>query len=213
MWESLATTRRQDSVLHGAAKIAQHLRRGLSRCPLWLLGQRLSGPLRRAGRRACDAEPGPLPVPQPRERSMDALMADLEAIPHKLQPLARAELRKGPRRHGPFVLAQHRETANLGYAYPAQFRTTCFEGADGVRIAATVALHECPSARAWSSSTASSSSRRFDYVREIAVTAYYDWGFNVAAIDLRSFGLTDLISQAPRPAGWKEGEDIVAAGR
>ena len=35
------------------------------------------------------------------------------------------------------------------------------------------------------------SSRRFDYVREIAVRAFFEWGFNVAAIDLRSFGLTE----------------------
>jgi predicted alpha/beta-fold hydrolase len=53
----------------------------------------------------------------------------------------------------------------------------------------------------------------FDYVREIAVRAYYDWGFNVAAVDLRSFGLTDMMSDAPSTGGWKEGEDIVAAGR
>jgi predicted alpha/beta-fold hydrolase len=57
------------------------------------------------------------------------------------------------------------------------------------------------------------SSRRFDYVRQIAVRAYFEWGFNVLALDLRAFGLTNLTSQAPTSAGWKEGEDIVAAGR
>ena len=57
------------------------------------------------------------------------------------------------------------------------------------------------------------SNRLFDYVREIAVRAYFDWGFNVAAIDLRSFGVTELLSHAPSTAGWKEGEDIVCAGR
>jgi predicted alpha/beta-fold hydrolase len=57
------------------------------------------------------------------------------------------------------------------------------------------------------------SSRRFDYVREIAVRAYFEWGFNVLALDLRSFGLTNLTSQAPTTIGWKEGEDVIAAGR
>ncbi len=57
------------------------------------------------------------------------------------------------------------------------------------------------------------SSRRFDYVRQIAVHAYYEWGFNVLALDLRSFGLTNLTSQAPTTVGWKEGEDVFAAGR
>ena len=40
-----------------------------------------------------------------------------------------------------------------------------------------------------------------DYVRQIAVRAYYDWGFNVVALDLRSFGLTNLTSQAPTTVG------------
>jgi pimeloyl-ACP methyl ester carboxylesterase len=57
------------------------------------------------------------------------------------------------------------------------------------------------------------SSRRFDYVRQIAIRAYYEWGFNVLALDLRSFGLTNLTSAAPTTVGWKEGEDVAAAGR
>ena len=56
-------------------------------------------------------------------------------------------------------------------------------------------------------------SSRFDYVRQIAVRAYYEWGFNVAAIDLRSFGMTELTSTAPSTAGWKEGEDLLALAR
>ena len=35
-------------------------------------------------------------------------------------------------------------------------------------------------------------------------------GFNVAALDLRSFGMTELTSPAPSTAGWKEGLDILA---
>jgi pimeloyl-ACP methyl ester carboxylesterase len=50
-------------------------------------------------------------------------------------------------------------------------------------------------------------------VREIAVRAFFDWGFSVAAVDLRSFGLTNMTSQAPSSIGWKEGEDLIAAGR
>ena len=46
MWESLATTRRQDRVLHGSAKLLNVVV-GLIALPLWLLGQRLAGPLRR----------------------------------------------------------------------------------------------------------------------------------------------------------------------
>ena len=210
MWESLATTRRQDRVLHGFAKLA-NMAAGFFLMPLWLVGQRLSTPLRRAMVRL-HADPGPLPVPPPRERSMDALMADLEAVPRKLHPSRTAELRKGLADWAPFVLAQHRHSTTFGYAYPSQFRHVNFHGADGVPIAATLALHESerPGLVVVHGLF---STNMFDYVREIAVRAYYDWGFNVAAVDLRSFGLTDMMSDAPSTGGWKEGEDIVAAGR
>ena len=136
MWESLATTQRQDRVLHGAAKLLNVVV-GLIALPLWLIGQRLRDPLppparqaRRASRRRCRS-------PQPRERSMDALMADLEAIPNDLHHSEAAMVRKGLADISTFVLAQQREAANLGYAYPAQFSDHVFEGADGERIAAT----------------------------------------------------------------------------
>src|SRR4029078_12702174 len=54
---------------------------------------------------------------------------------------------------------------------------------------------------------------RFDYVRRIAVRAFYEWGFNVAVLDLRSFGLTEITSSAPSTAGWKEGLALIALGR
>jgi predicted alpha/beta-fold hydrolase len=55
--------------------------------------------------------------------------------------------------------------------------------------------------------------KRFDYVRQPAVEAFFDWGFNVAAVDLRSFGLTGLMNEAPSSGGWKEGEDLLAVAR
>ena len=100
----------------------------------------------------------------------------------------------------------------LGYRYPAQFDQHIFEGADGERIAANVAIQEAERPALIVVHGLFSSSR-FDYVRQIAVRAYYEWGFNVAALDLRSFGMTELTTHAPSTAGWKEGEDIVALGR
>ncbi len=211
MWESLGTTHRQDRALHGAAK-ALNVLVGFVAVPLWLLGQRLRDPFRRllAG---LDGDQAPLPVAQPRERSMDSLMSDLEAIPHGLHHSEAAMARKGLADLSTFVLANQREAANLGYAYPAQFDDHVFEGADGERIAATVGLHASSGRPGLIVAHGLFSSRRFDYVRQIAVRAYYEWGFNVLALDLRSFGLTNLTSPAPTTVGWKEGEDIVAAGR
>ena len=83
--------------LHGAAK-ALNLVVGLIALPLWLIGQRLGEPLRRAARRA-DREPRRAARAAPRERSMDALMADLEAIPDDLAPLRVGDAAQGPARH------------------------------------------------------------------------------------------------------------------
>jgi predicted alpha/beta-fold hydrolase len=210
MWESLATSRRQDRVLHGVAKLLNVVAGALI-FPVWLVGQWLAGPLRRLLRRF-DPGPDELTVPPPRERSMDALMRDLEAIPHHLHPSRTAELRKGLLDWAPFVLAQHRHTVGWGYSYPSQFRHDYFEGADGERIAAMVALHQ-EDRPGLIVVHGLFSNRLFDYVREIAVRAFFDWGFNVAAVDLRSFGVTDLLSHAPSTAGWKEGEDMVFAAR
>jgi predicted alpha/beta-fold hydrolase len=210
MWESLGTTYRQDRVLHGAAK-ALNVGAGFLAVPLWLLGQRLREPFRRL-LGSLDGEPPALPVAQARERSMDALMADLEEIPHGLRHSDAAMLRKGLADISTFVLANQREAANLGYAYPAQFSDHVFPGADDERIAATVGLQEAEGRPGLIVVHGLFSSRRFDYVRRIAVRAYFEWGFNVLALDLRSFGLTNMTSQAPTTVGWKEGEDIVAAG-
>ena len=211
MWESLGNSPRQDRVLHGAA-MALNVAVGIVAMPLWLLGQRLREPFRRLLSRL-DTDPAPLPVPGPRERSMDALMTDLQAIPHRLRHSEAAMLRKGLADISTFVLSQQREAANLGYAYPAQFSDHVFEGADGEHIAASVGLHEEGGRPGLIVVHGLFSSRRFDYVRQIAVRAFYEWGFNVLALDLRSFGLTNLTSQAPTTVGWKEGEDIVAAAR
>jgi predicted alpha/beta-fold hydrolase len=198
-------------VLHGAAKLA-NLLFGLIALPLWLLGQLLGGRLRdwlasfeRRGARV-------LPVPPERERSMEALMRDLEDLGGRLQPSPMAELRRGFADISNFVVAQHREGSVLGYRYPGQFQDHIFEGADGERIAATIGLQQAARPGLIVVHGLFTSSR-FDYVRQIAVRAFYEWGFNVAAIDLRSFGMTELTTPAPSTAGWKEGGDIVALAR
>ena len=211
MWEGLARTQRQDRALHGAAKLANVLL-GIVLLPLWLFGQLIGGRIRhllisleRRGRR-------PLPVPPERERNMDGLMRDLQAIPEHLRHSNFAELRKGFADISNFVVAQHREGAVIGYRYPGQFKDHIVKGADGERIAASIALQEAARPGLIVVHGLFTSSR-FDYVRQIAVRAYYEWGFNVAALDLRSFGMTELTSPAPSTGGWKEGLDILALGR
>lgn len=211
MWEGLARTRRQDRALHGGAKAANVIF-GLIALPVWILGQLIGGPIRDLLKRLERRSKRPLPVPPTRERSMDSMMEEMRALSHRLRPNPAAELRRGLADIAPFIVSQTREGAVLGYRYPAQFDQHIFEGADGERIAANIALQDS-SRPALIVVHGLFSSSRFDYVRQIAVRAYYEWGFNVAALDLRSFGMTELTTHAPSTAGWKEGEDIAALGR
>jgi predicted alpha/beta-fold hydrolase len=207
MWESLGTGPRQDRVLHGAAK-ALNVVAGLLMLPLWLLGQRIAGPLSRA-LSALDP-PARLPLPPPGNGDLNALLEELKALPQRLRPSRAATLRKGLADISMFILSQKRQTVSFGYAYPRNFEYHYFVGADEERIAATVAIHDEPRP-GLVVAHGLLSSRLFDYVRQIAVRAHYEWGFNVAAIDLRSFGLTEMLTRAPGTGGWKEGEDIICA--
>jgi uncharacterized protein len=211
MWEGLARTERQDRVLHGAAKLVNVLL-GLVLLPLWIIGQLLGGRVRSLLMSLERRSKRPLPVPPERERTMDALMRDLEAIPQHLRHSDFAELRVGLADISNFVVAQHREGAVIGYRYPGQFKDHIVPGADGERIAASIALQEAARPAVIVVHGLFTSSR-FDYVRSIAVRAFYEWGFNVAALDLRSFGMTELTSPAPSTGGWKEGQDLLALAR
>jgi predicted alpha/beta-fold hydrolase len=210
MWESLGSGPRQDRVLHGAAK-AFNLALGLVMIPAWLVGQRLVAPLRRLLARL-DRPRQDLPLPVPGDGDLDSLLNELRSIPSRLHPARWALMKKGLADLSMFFLAQKRQTLNLGYAYPSQFEYHYFEGADGERIAASLALQEEPRP-GLVIVHGLLSTRLFDYVRAIAVRAYYEWGFNVAAVDLRSFGLTEMMSYPPATGGWKEGEDIICAAR
>lgn len=210
MWESLGTTRKQDRVLHGAAKASSVLA-GVVMVPCWLVGQGLAGWVaERLGRASQDL--GALPRPEDRERSLDAIVEELQAMPHRLRPTWWATLRKNMVDLSLFMLTQKRQTVNFGYAYPRQFEHHTFAGGDDEQLAAIVARHDEPRP-GLVVVHGILSSRVFDYVREIGVRAYYDWGFNVAVIDLRSFGLSELLTPAPNTGGWKEGEDVLGAAR
>ena len=91
MWESLGTNRRQDRVLHGAAKFLNVIA-GLVMFPVWLVGQRIAGRLAALLGRA---KRPTLPVAPTRAPSLDSVLAELQRIPHNLHPSRSATLRKG----------------------------------------------------------------------------------------------------------------------
>jgi len=48
-------------------------------------------------------------------------------------------------------------------------------------------------------------------MQQLALKAYYDWGFHVLALDLRNFGDSSRFSEAPSSWGYRESDDIIAA--
>lgn len=225
MFESLGSTPKHDRILHNAARLLQ-VGGALVVLPFWLLGRRTEERLARLFRKlnlhllnlprhgaaVPDANDGTRRVTgvSPEPLSMDALLVELESIPRNPRRFGRhAMMLKGLPDLALFMLAQRKQTAGFGYAYPSQFRHEIVRGADDEPIAAVIATQPEPRP-GLIVVHGLFSSRLFDYVRQIAVRAYFEWGFNVAAIDLRSFGHTALASAAPSTVGWKEGQDIVA---
>ena len=211
MWESLGTTHRQDRVLHGAAK-ALNVAVGLVALPLWLFGQRLREPFRRLLARL-DGEPAPLPV-APAARALDG-RADgrPRGDPAPAAPLRRRRWRaRGSPTSRPSCSPTSARRPTSATPTRRSSRITCSRGPTASGSPPRSGSRRPRARPGLIVVHGLFSSRRFDYVRQIAVRAYYEWGFNVLALDLRSFGLTNLTSQAPTTVGWKEGEDIVAAG-
>jgi predicted alpha/beta-fold hydrolase len=105
------------------------------------------------------------------------------------------------------VVSTRPALAGAGFRYPDPFRRWIVPGADGVPIAATVAVR--PRAPAIVVVPGAMTTRGSAYVRRVAVRLWRA-GFTVAAIDLRGFGGTGMLSAAPSSLGFKEGEDVVA---
>ena len=213
MWESLARTARQDRVLHGAAKAAERRGRASSRCRCGCSASGSRDPFRRLLARL-DAEP--------RAAAGPAAARALDGRPDGAIWRRSRTTSTTPRRRGAQGARRHLELRPRPAARGGQPRLPLSGPVLGPRLRGRrrradrgqrSASRRAPGRPGLIVVHGLFSSRRFDYVRQIAVRAYYEWGFNVLALDLRSFGLTNLTSQAPTTAGWKEGEDIVAAGR
>lgn len=107
-----------------------------------------------------------------------------------------------------------RSTAGRLYVYPREFENVVIESFDGTPIQVVVGIHPDGKPRpAIVISHGFMGSKNDHYIIDTALTAYSEWGFNVLGIDLRNFGKSQCITHAPTTAGWKEGEDLLAAAK
>lgn len=100
------------------------------------------------------------------------------------------------------------------HRYPRHFHETVIPGAGGVPISAMVGLHH-PKLRRPGLVIVHGlmNSKRQDLVRIVTLRAFYEWGFNVCAIDMRGFGRSAELSSASTAAGGLEAEDVMAVVR
>lgn len=94
--------------------------------------------------------------------------------------------------------------------YPRHFHETLIPGAGGTPISAIMGLHHSKLRRPGMVIVHGLlNSKRQDLVRIVTMRAYYEWGFNVCAIDLRGFGRSAELASAPSGAGGIETEDVM----
>ena len=114
----------------------------------------------------------------------------------------------------PMMLECRKATCGKVYPYPEPFRSVVFSSEDGTPISGVVAIHDDGRPRpALLMVHGLFGSKRIWFSQQVILSAYYGWGYNVMAIDLRFFGESKLFSDAPGTGGWKEGQDIIAAAR
>jgi pimeloyl-ACP methyl ester carboxylesterase len=114
----------------------------------------------------------------------------------------------------PMLSECRKATAGKVYRYPADFKRIEISSEDGTPISAVVGIHKDGRPRpALIMVHGLFGSKNLWFSQQVVLAAYYGWGYNAMAIDLRFFGESKKYSDAPGTGGWKEGQDILAAAR
>ncbi len=114
----------------------------------------------------------------------------------------------------PMLLACRKGSAGLVYRYPPSFEKVVVESEDGTPLPAMVGLHRDGRPRpALIMVHGLFGTKNLWFSQQVALSAYYGWGYQALALDLRFFGESKKLSNAPGTGGWKEGQDILAAAR
>jgi len=103
-------------------------------------------------------------------------------------------------------------TAGLVYAYPGVFEPVMLESRDGTPLCGLLAMQPGDSKKpALIIAHGLFNSKNSFGILALARRAYFEWGFNVLALDLRDSGDSSRFSEAPLSWGCRESEDIAAA--
>jgi predicted alpha/beta-fold hydrolase len=154
---------------------------------------------------------GPRPgFDPPDERTLGDIMEGLERVP--FEPSYLGAIPAALNNNVLLALNAVRATSARMYQYPAGFENTVIESFDGTPISVVAGIHGDRPRPAIVMSHGFMGSKNDHYIIDSAITAY-GWGFNVLGIDLRNFGRSQSLAHSPTTAGWKEGEDLLAAAK
>ncbi|MBU1942189.1 MAG: alpha/beta fold hydrolase [Actinobacteria bacterium] len=160
----------------------------------------------------------PIEVPEclgdtPGVKTMSEVMETLRRVEfHARMPRALAGALIGLLDLIPMALNTNRITAGLVYPYPSAFEPLMLESRDGTPVCGMLALQEDAGARpALILVHGLYSCKNTIGILDLAVRAFYRWGFHVLALDLRNFGDSGRFSEAPTSWGYRESDDILAA--
>lgn len=153
-------------------------------------------------------------APKRSEKTMDEVMSLLEDIP--LKPLPIPGILSTALKHLPdlipFLISTKRSISTFLYPYPREFRHLLLQGEDGYPFSSLCALYPDNIKRpALLILHGLLCTKNFQYVRDIALRAFYNWGFHVMVLDLRDFGDTLKVNIKPSSVGLMEKGDIESA--
>ena len=154
-------------------------------------------------------------VEQPAGRPMDDAVRMLAEIPFEpVRPQALGFAKAAFNNSFLLFLNTTRATAARFYPYPEDFSEVVFESFDGTPLTGALGLHHDGRPRpGLVLSHGFMGSKNDHYIVDTALTAFAGWGYNVLAVDLRNFGRSQCHRHCPTTAGWKEGEDLLAAAK
>ncbi|MDD5748080.1 MAG: hypothetical protein PHP64_03360 [Actinomycetota bacterium] len=171
--------------------------------------------LRILSRYAGKLRPGsekPLSFHSGEQKSMSQLMIHINQIPSVAKKNFISRFINSAINVAPFILNSKAATAGFIYPYTADFEPLILESRDGTPLCGLLGTQgddkKAPAILVIHDFLGSKNSY---FVVSFCLKAYYEWGFNVLALDMRNSGDSLKFSDAPTSFGYRESDDILSA--